>query len=220
MSVCPMVIPVAILMLNPIHSLMKHTFSPLVALLLSSATLRAQAPPPPDHAAMNQALGAELFADENVWDDEASAVAARLGWPMESKTKLSESYRKYPGLDAMVLGARPNSLSLHGTGGKPEAITIFFANKGDVVRTYLAQQGEILPLNPDEREKLIGKTATKVARELKTSIKHDSEEIEKRLTEVLGVPKRESFGQGRELKQTVSRWDWAGHAFLLSAPAD
>jgi hypothetical protein len=38
------------------------------------------------------------------------------------------------------------------------------------------------------------------------------------LTALFGEPATARFGQGSRTRETVQRWDWQGHAFLLSAP--
>ncbi len=207
---------------------MKTWTLPAIALLALAftfpATSRSQdpAPTPPavDFTSLNKALGAVLFADDNLFDDQPEIAAGRLGWPMESKTKFSESYRLYPPAEMKLLGARPYSLSLHAAGGQPIAVIMIFANKGDIVSTYMQEQRIMLPLDSDEREQLIRKTASKLSRQLKDAVTTDSTAIETQLTTLLGEPKREVFGQARGMKQTVSRWDWAGHSFLLSVPDD
>ena len=42
----------------------------------------------------------------------------------------------------------------------------------------------------------------------------------KRISKVLGEPKKQQFGTGRGIKQRIQRWDWKGHALLLATQAD
>ena len=58
---------------------------------------------------VNKAIGLELFADGNLWDDDAKAVAERLNWPQESETTNDASYRLYPKDDYRLFECRPYS---------------------------------------------------------------------------------------------------------------
>ena len=48
-----------------------------------------------DFKALNELIELELWNDENLWDDSPKDVAARLKWPVESKTDKLSSYRIY-----------------------------------------------------------------------------------------------------------------------------
>jgi hypothetical protein len=82
---------------------------------------------------VNKALGLELFADASLWDDDAKAVADRLAWPLESETTNDASFRLYPKDDYRVLASRPYSCAFLAEQGKPSALSLMFANKGDAV---------------------------------------------------------------------------------------
>ena len=56
---------------------------------------------------VNKAIGLELFADANLWDDDSKAVAERLAWPQESETTNDASYRLYPKDDYRLFECRP-----------------------------------------------------------------------------------------------------------------
>jgi hypothetical protein len=47
-------------------------------------------------------------------------------------------------------------------------------------------------------------------------MENDETRIAERLTRALGEPERQRYGEGKS-RQRVSRWDWEGHALLLSA---
>ncbi|MFM8887144.1 MAG: hypothetical protein ACKOKC_12120 [Chthoniobacterales bacterium] len=87
----------------------------------------------PTFEQINTACGAPLFADDNLWDDDASAVAGRLKLPEESRTSDQSSFRSYPAAEVRFLGARPLSKSLLADGGKPSGLSMVFANKGDSI---------------------------------------------------------------------------------------
>ena len=82
---------------------------------------------------VNKAIGLELFADANLWDDDAKAVAERLNWPQESETTNDASYRLYPKDDYRVFECRPYSCAFLSEQTKPTSLSLMFANKGDSV---------------------------------------------------------------------------------------
>lgn len=155
---------------------------------------------------MNAALGIELWQDESLWDDPADATAQRIGWPQESLTSTDSSYRSYPDAAARLLGARPYSLALYGEGGNMARLSMIFANKGDSVPTDLVA-GDARP-------------SRKSGKGYEDAIRADAKTIETTLTALLGPPVADRFGQGRETRESVKRWDWQGHAILLAAPRE
>jgi hypothetical protein len=181
---------------------------PALAALLLAALGDAQSSPP-DFQAVNSALGAELFTDENLWDDEAELVAKRLGWPRESLTSTDSSFRKYPPADVRILGCRPHSKVLLAEDGSPSSLSMVFANKGDsVVYTTRNSDRDTMRLKNEQ------------IRDLQSSIREDGKNLADSLTTLFGDPVPDRFGQGRETRETVKRWDWNGHAFLLAAPRE
>ena len=149
------------------------------------------------YKAMNERLGAPLFADSNLWDDSTADVAERLGWPQESKTDTQSSYRSYPKAGYQVLGSRPFSAALYGSDGQAQRLSVVFANKGDFRFSD--------PPTKDEIEAM------------EAAIEADVEQIEAELTEQLGEAEKQQFGSGRGIRQLIQRWDWEGHAFLLAS---
>lgn len=156
---------------------------------------------------LNSLFGIPVWSDDNLWDDEAAAVAGRLGWPEESKTSTDSSYRKYPGAVDVVLGCRPYSLALYGENGMASRLSLMFANKGDAIGPAALLQGA-----RSERE------VRKQTKEFSDAIKNDAAAIAARLTTLLGPPATDKFGQGSQTRESVQRWDWNGHAILLAAP--
>jgi hypothetical protein len=174
-----------------------------IALLLAGSGAAAE----PGIAEINAACGAPLFVDCHLWDDDAGELARRLGWPRESETSLDSSYRLYPEASARFLGARPYSQVLHGEEGRAASLSLVFANKGDAVATVAG------PLdNRDMRQRRAELRANRKA------IEEDEETLSAALTSLLGEPGIARFGQGGRTRETVRRWDWKDHAFLLSAP--
>ena len=159
---------------------------------------------------VNMAFGQEVFADENLWDDDVDVLAQRLRWPLESKTSTDSSYRKYPRPDDRLLGSRSYSNALYGEEGKVSSISLVFANKGDAV-TY-SQHALNNAKMASERDAQI--------RKFPQQIQNDKRNISEALTRLFGEPSADRFGQGRETREFVKRWDWNGHAFLLASPRD
>ncbi len=161
-------------------------------------------------AELNEAFGAAVWGDENLWDDSDGEVAARLDWPKESETSMSSSFRRYSGSKERILGTRPFSLALYGEDGKADRISMIFANKGDIA--------ELLHVDPGLSEARARTEVQRQLRDYKKLITADADLIAVRLTETLGEPKNDTFGQGRNASERVLRWDWRGHAILLAAP--
>ncbi len=161
-------------------------------------------------AEMNQAFGAGIWADENLWDDVDADVAGRLEWPRESETTMDSSFRRYSGSSERLLGSRPFSLALYGSEGKADRLSMIFANKGDIA--------ELLQVDPNLSEARARTEVQRQLRDYKKLIAADADALAARLTEALGEPTNDQFGQGRNASERVMRWDWKGHAILLAAP--
>lgn len=158
---------------------------------------------------LNAVFSIPIWADDNLWDDDASAVAARLGWPEESKSSTDSSYRKYPSASDVVLGTRPYSLALYGENSLAARLSLMFANKGDSMGP-----------DPVAGETRTSRDSKSLVKEFKTAIQKDSSTIAKQLSSLLGPPATDRFGQGSQTRESVQRWDWNGHAILLAAPRD
>jgi len=158
---------------------------------------------------LNTAFGIPVWADDNLWDEEAASVAERLKWRQESQTSADSSYRKYPGPSEVVLGSRPYSLALYGENGSVSRLSLMFANKGDAV------DGDVVP--GDARA---ARQFKKQAKGYKAAIQKDSDTITATLTALLGPPATDKFGQGSQTRESVKRWDWNNHAILLASPRD
>ena len=177
---------------------------------MSVGLLAADNAPEPTFAEVNKALGLELLVDDNLWDDEAKTVAARLNWPEESATKSDASYRLYPPERQRLLGCRPYSCAFLAEQGKPWSLSLMFANKGDGVT--ISSKDAKDPTQVRAREAQI--------KEFKKGIQDDAQGLIGRLTELFGKPAADKLGQGRRLSENARRWDWKGHAFLLVAQKD
>ncbi|WP_309386295.1 C39 family peptidase [Cerasicoccus frondis] len=145
---------------------------------------------------INELVGAELLADDNLWDDAPGDVAKRLNWPQESQTDTQASYRIYQGPQAKLFGARPYSSVLYAKDGRVEMISIIFANKGDSIGSTF--------ISPKEADDLIS-----------TAINTDGDAISQRLS-VLGEPEQLTTATGRKMKERLKIWEWNGHVFSLA----
>lgn len=140
-------------------------------------------------AEINEALGVKLFGDAPFWEEAEGAVAERLGWPEESRTREIASYRRYGKADGAseILGATAFSAAFYAENGKPAEVSVVFANKGDAASPQA----------------------------LKEAMARDEAAIVEKLNAVFGEARRESFGK-RDMRERVQRWDWKGGSFLLS----
>lgn len=160
-------------------------------------------------AEVNAAFGVDFFSDENLWDDDATILAQKLAWPLESQTSTDLSYRQYPGSSQRVLECRSYSNALYGEDGHVSAISLLFANKGDAVGS--------LKEGASARE---AREVKSQIRDYKKSILEDKKNLTLVLTKLFGAPVPDRFGEGRQTTELVKRWDWNGHSFLLAAPRD
>lgn len=171
----------------------------LAALALAATLACASAPSAVD---VNTAFGLELFSDQPLWEESAGAVAERIGWPLESQTRLDASWRVYPAERFRLLGCRPFSCVLYAENGRPSGLSLVFANKGDSLRGIPGGGNSIRELRKAVEE----------------SVVLDERLLGAALENLFGPPVADRFGQGRQTRESVKRWDWAGHAFLLAAP--
>lgn len=184
---------------------------PPAALLLWIAGLCCAMAAPRTAEEVNALAGAPLFADAMpIWEEDAGAVALRLGLPQESVTSTDASYRAYPGEDSRMFGRRAYSIAMSAREGKPSALTIIFANKGDSV-------GQFVPASPG---RLPVKVPSSVLREYKKAISEDESALTELFTSLAGEPRPQKTSQGSKMKEKALRWDWNGHAILLATVRD
>ncbi|MBN2686029.1 MAG: C39 family peptidase [Pontiellaceae bacterium] len=140
--------------------------------------------------AMNKLFGLPLWKDNNLWDDPCREVARRTRLRQESSTEFLENYRVYPLGESELFGEPVYAVALYGTKEQTESLSLVFFNQGDVPEDS----------DPKEIEQKIEACGTRIL-----------EAIEP----ILGEPERDSVGRG-DLREKVWRWDWNGHAVLLS----
>ncbi len=158
---------------------------------------------------LNEAIGHPLFADIALWDSVPKEVAERLSWPRESETSYAESFRAYPRPDYLFLGARPFSAALYGEEGTVSGISLVFANKGDSFGAAGSGEDHFIK----------GKPVPGGIEGFRMIMENDAEIIATALSGLFGESESQRFGDG-ETRTRVERWDWNGHAFLLSHVED
>ena len=68
----------------------------------------------------NEAFGQPLLSENSsLWNEDAEAVAKRLGLKLESSVELSSSYRRYTAVDYLFAGAHPYCICLLYTSPSP-----------------------------------------------------------------------------------------------------
>jgi hypothetical protein len=199
---------------------------------------------------VNRILGVSMFKEPSLWDEDDIFVAKRLGWPEESRTSTQSSYRLYPTEKSPVniLGARAYSCVLYATKGRPTEVSVVFLNEGDYKWTQKVLEAarqmnppddsttnspdttdansstNAAPNVPDPLASLSdgdrAEAERKVNDDFEKALKQDAQTITDGLTQLFGDPAYQGFGGGSETREQVKRWDWQGHAFLLSAPRD
>jgi hypothetical protein len=180
----------------------------LLAVFFTGILPVRSAPVEPDR--INKAAGSALFPSAGtLWEEDAAVVAARLGLPLESETSNDASYRLYPAETARVFGCRPYSISLSAQKGKPVALNIIFANKGDSV-------GQFARTGPGQRPPL----SSQILRDYRRAIRRDEGALDKTLQDLLGPSTREKTGSSAGLAERSLRRDWNNHALLLVSADD
>ena len=159
---------------------------------------------------VNERAGLPMFSDgTTLWDEQADAVAERLGLPVESRTASDASYRLYPSDTARVFGRRPYSVAMSAQDGKPVALNFVFANKGDSVGLF--ERGR-----PGERTP----RPSKLLRDYRRAIGEDDKALDSALEEIFGPAEPERTGLSGQLQEKSRRRDWNGHALLLVTVRD
>lgn len=152
-------------------------------------------PHPVPWTEMNQLFGLSIWNDIFLWDDPTSAAAERMQLQKESKTEFMENHRAYPLGTASVLGEPVYTTVLYGGATHCDSLCFVFLNQGDIPA-------------PDS---ITDDFIEKITDDIEASGQHVLDAI----TPVLGDPERDTIGKG-ELREKVSRWDWNGHAILLT----
>ena len=159
-----------------------------------------------DAEELNGAAG-QAIANGNAFGElDAEELAASLKLKAESTSKHGKSWRLYASFTRgyTLFDAMPYSVALFSDGkGKVENISIVYANKGDFGSTA------------GFAEDHFNSTGTRPPGTLDEAMKRDAKSISAALTEVFGEGMEQRYGESGT-RRTIIRWDWNGHAFLLS----
>ncbi|MEM6884111.1 MAG: hypothetical protein AAF571_03710 [Verrucomicrobiota bacterium] len=147
---------------------------------------------------INRFLDIELFADDSLWDDEDEDVAKRLRWPLEGRTSTRSSYRYYPRETYTVLDTKTYTAALYCIDSKPDRISLMFSNKGD----YPLFTSNFPPKD--------------IIKQFEEQLEAEEDRLVSLLTGLLGEPEKGKMGKGKRIRERLQRWDWKGHAILLS----
>ncbi|AKJ65300.1 hypothetical protein [Kiritimatiella glycovorans] len=164
------------------------------------------AAPGPGREELNATLGMELWRDRSLWDDATAATAERLSVPRESKTGYQESFRAYPSGEWELCGEPVYSLALYGDKHHLRSLSAVLVNKGDVIAERIDSDStfdRLLMAGDEARERI------------EEEVERCGENARRRLQSLLGEPERDRYGDDRA-REKVWRWDWHGHALLLS----
>lgn len=155
---------------------------------------------------LNKAAGHEISNGEPFASRKAEEIAQALQLRPESQSKYGKSWRLYAAYakDYQLFGAMPYSVALYSDeSGLVTAVSIVFANKGDFGSTAGFAQDHFK-----------GGTVAE-PKSLEEAMNRDEATVSQALTTVLGEGKTERYGEGKTRRKII-RWDWNGHAFLLS----
>lgn len=179
---------------------MKTSLFPIALMLAVPAFVAALPGGTRPHAVpwqeMNSLFGLEVWQDSNLWDDSTAAAAKRMHMKMESKTDFMENHRAYPLGKMSILGEPVYTTALYGGTECVESLSLVFLNQGDIpLKTGY--------LTPDDKQAMADR------------IEACGMHIHDTLVPLLGKPERDALGKG-DLREKVWRWDWNGHAIMLS----
>ena len=158
-------------------------------------------------AQLNHAAGQPIASGAPFPDLIAADLAASLRLRPESTSQHSKSWRLFASFTRgyTLFGAMPYSVALYSDEkGNVQNLSIVFANLSDFGSTagfavdYYKSSGTELPKN------------------LQQAIALDVTTVSTAITSILGTGTTQRFGEGNT-RRTITRWDWNGHAFLLSS---
>ncbi len=157
---------------------------------------------------INKALNHPLFNDKKLFDRKGEDIAKILNIPVESITKHSSSWRLYSLLlkePYTLFGANPHTISMYADkNGNFTTLSAVYANKGD--------HGSNVGFAEDHQKQV---SDSKPKKNLTEAMLDDVNAITKVLNDAIGKGTEQRFGEG-EMRRSVTRWDYQGHAIILS----
>jgi hypothetical protein len=155
---------------------------------------------------LNQAAGHNLATLAPFDGRPAKDLADALQLRPESQTTYGASWRLYSSFvdGYRLFNAMPYSVALYSdSAGLASHLSIVYANKGDF--------GNKSGFGEEHFKE--GETPTEDA--LNKAMEKDAAAITSSITSALGEGVSQRYGEGKS-RRTVTRWNWHGHAFLLS----
>jgi hypothetical protein len=155
---------------------------------------------------LNAAAGQEIANGSPFSTRKAEELAGALKLHPESRSRYGASWRLYAAFEKnyRLFGAMPYSVALYSDAdGLVTSLSIVYANKGDF--------GSAAGFGTDHFNG--GTNASAVS--LAGAMAKDEKSVSKSLTTALGEGKIQRYGEG-DTRREITRWDWNGHAFLLS----
>jgi len=138
------------------------------------------------------------------WENTSAKEWAKLlNLTAESETKYQSSYRIYIDQGLELLGVYPKSISLIASEDHPDQLTLMFANKGDSASSYL-------------RANAAANASLKDITDVKRLIQADYDILKKNISEQLGKPSTQGFGEAGKAREFPLRWNYQGTTFLLT----
>ena len=138
------------------------------------------------------------------WENTSAKEWAKLlNLTAESETKYQSSYRIYIDQGLELLGVYPKSISLIASEDHPDQLTLMFANKGDSASSYL-------------RANAAANASLKDITDVKRLIQADYDILKKNISEQLGKPSTQGFGEAGKAREFPLRWNYLGTTFLLT----
>jgi hypothetical protein len=159
-----------------------------------------------DSKKLNEAAGHDFVTGEPFSRRDAAELAKALQLRPESQSRYGHSWRLYASFvkGYTLFGAMPYSVALYSDqAGQVTGISVVYANKGDFGSTAGFAQDHFKS------------SGSPPPGSLAEAMSRDEETVKNALTAVLGPATTQRFGEGKT-RRSVMRWDWNGHAFLLS----
>jgi len=155
---------------------------------------------------LSKMAGHPLFSGTPFEARKADEIAVALSLNQESKTKHSASWRSYTGESYRLFGARPYSVALYADEqGNASVLSAVYSNKGDF-KSGVGAGEDHFEGKSEADEKSLAK-----------AMEEDEKAVLSAISSVLGEPKTQRFGDSRQTRRAVRRWDWNGHALILSS---
>lgn len=200
---------------SPIATAFIGLLCAVVFLLLPASAGCGAGEPPAAPAARNALLNIPLFSDDDPWDDDARALAERLGLAELSAVKYCTIYQAYPNAEQQlnpdeeglsmsrvptkkyrVCGEKVVYAALYARDNKPQYLYFVFANMGDLSA---------------------GSSRSK-AGSIRTAILDDYNDIGRRMTKLLGKHEVLQFATPYTFTSEIRGWQIGNTMVVITCP--